>query len=526
MTLTKRVIPCLDVANGRVVKGLHFKSIKDAGDPVLLAEKYSNEGADELVFLDITASEENREIIKSLVSKVAQVINIPFTVGGGVKTLQHARDILLSGADKVAINTGAVKNPQIITELMELFGRQCIVVAVDVKRNYNVAGQKNVFTDNDKKFWFEVFIYGGKKETGIDVQIWAAASIAQVFNYLKEPYDVTEKTKAPSFTKNFLSNHSNAIIKKIAGAREINKAHTTFIDAILKHVHRGRIHADINQIRGDTGGTITGRFSYSNPNLQQIPARNKDLGPIIRRIFIPEEKCEWGCFDYNQQEPRLVVHFASITNLYGVDDIVEEYKKDKADFHKIVADMADIPRSQAKTINLGLFYGMGKAKLQAQLGVSKEQAEDLLSKYHAKVPFVNTLLKSVMRRAQDRGQIRTLLGRLCRFHLWEPNAFGIHKALSHEAALAEHGPGIKRAYTYKALNKLIQGSAAAMTKKAMINLYKEGIIPHIQVHDELDISIENSEQKDKIKRIMENVVDLEIPNKVDYECGDNWGEIK
>ncbi len=159
MTLTKRVIPCLDVANGRVVKGLHFKSIKDAGDPVSLAEKYSNEGADELVFLDITASEENREIIKSLVSKVAQVINIPFTVGGGVKTLQHARDILLSGADKVAINTGAVKNPKIITELMELFGRQCIVVAV--------------FTDNGKKFWFEVFIYGGKKETGIDAIEWA-----------------------------------------------------------------------------------------------------------------------------------------------------------------------------------------------------------------------------------------------------------------------------------------------------------------------------------------------------------------
>jgi len=172
MTLTKRVIPCLDVADGRVVKGLHFKSIKDAGDPVLLAEKYSNEGADELVFLDITASEENREIIKSLVSKVAMVINIPFTVGGGVKTLQHARDILLNGADKVAINTGAVKNPKIITELMELFGRQCIVVAVDVKRNYNIAGKKNIFTDNDKKFWFEVFIYGGKKETGIDAIEW------------------------------------------------------------------------------------------------------------------------------------------------------------------------------------------------------------------------------------------------------------------------------------------------------------------------------------------------------------------
>ena len=167
MTLTKRIIPCLDVAKGRVVKGLNFKSIKDAGDPVLLAEKYSNEGADELVFLDITASEENREIIKSLVSKVARVINIPFTVGGGVKTLQHARDILLSGADKVAINTGAVKNPEIITELMDLFGKQCIVVAIDVKRNYNITDQKNTFSTNDKKFWFEVFIYGVKRKQAL-----------------------------------------------------------------------------------------------------------------------------------------------------------------------------------------------------------------------------------------------------------------------------------------------------------------------------------------------------------------------
>ncbi|NDB89027.1 MAG: imidazole glycerol phosphate synthase subunit HisF, partial [Thaumarchaeota archaeon] len=147
MTLTKRIIPCLDVANGRVVKGLNFESIKDAGDPVQLAEKYSNEGADELVFLDITASQEQRETIRSLVSKVAQVIDIPFTVGGGVKTLQHARDILLCGADKVAINTGAVKNPQILTELMDLFGRQCVVVAIDAKRNYNISNGKNIFSD-------------------------------------------------------------------------------------------------------------------------------------------------------------------------------------------------------------------------------------------------------------------------------------------------------------------------------------------------------------------------------------------
>ena len=172
MTLTKRIIPCLDVKNGRVVKGLNFESIKDAGDPVELAKKYSNEGADELVFLDITASDEQRKTLKDLVRKVASVIDIPFTVGGGVKSLEDARNILLNGADKVGINTGAIKNPKVITELMKLFGRQCVVIAVDAKRNYNIDDSKNVFTENDKQFWFEVFIYGGKESTGIDVIQW------------------------------------------------------------------------------------------------------------------------------------------------------------------------------------------------------------------------------------------------------------------------------------------------------------------------------------------------------------------
>ena len=152
-----------------------------------------------------------------------------------------------------------------------------------------------------------------KKETQIDAQIWAARSIAKVFDKLNLPYERTLKTSAPSFTKNFLSEHEHPLVKKIAKAREINKAHTTFIDTILRYEHKGRIHADINQIRSDQGGTVTGRFSYSNPNLQQIPARNKDLGPMIRSLFIPEENCTWGCFDYSQQEPRLVVHFASTT---------------------------------------------------------------------------------------------------------------------------------------------------------------------------------------------------------------------
>ena len=365
-----------------------------------------------------------------------------------------------------------------------------------------------------------------KKETGVDTQIWAARSIAQVFQKLNLPFDRTEKTDSPSFTKNFLQNHPHPLVKLIARAREINKAHTTFIDTILKHQHKGRIHAEINQLRSDQGGTVTGRFSYNNPNLQQIPARNKELGPAIRSLFIPEGNKTWGCFDYSQQEPRLVVHYSALQNLYGVDEVLDAYNQGDADFHTIVADMAEIPRSQAKTINLGLFYGMGKNKLQAELGVSKDKAEDLFKQYHNKVPFVKKLMDNVMYRAQDSGKIRTLLGRLCRFHLWEPNQFGIHKPLPHAAALAEHGPGIKRAYTYKALNRLIQGSAADMTKKAMIELHKQGITPHIQVHDELDISVADEAEAAKIKSVMESAVDLEVPNKVDYESGPNWGNVK
>ena len=364
------------------------------------------------------------------------------------------------------------------------------------------------------------------KETTLEPQIWAARSIAKVFDKLSLPYERTAKTGAPSFTKNFLQEHKHPVVQMIAKAREINKAHTTFIDTILRFEHKGRIHADINQIRSDQGGTVTGRFSYANPKLQQIPARNKDLGPLIRSLFLPDEGKTWGCFDYSQQEPRLVVHYASLHKFPSVYDVVDQYENDTStDFHQVVADMAQIPRTQAKTINLGLFYGMGKAKLQAELGVSKEKAGELFDQYHAKVPFVKQLMNSAMNRAQVRGQIRTLLGRLCRFHLWEPNSFGMHKALSHEDALQEHGPGIKRAYTYKSLNKLIQGSAADMTKKSMLDLYKEGIIAHIQIHDELCVSVESDKQAKKIVEVMENAVKLEVPNKVDYESGKNWGTI-
>src|ERR671930_1559079 len=174
MPLSKRIIPCLDVDSGSVVKGVHFSKVQYSGDPVEFAEKYSQQGADELVFLDITASRQERETMKNVVRNVASVIDIPFTVGGGIKRLEDARDILLSGADKVSINTAAVKDPELIIKLMTIFGKQCIVVAIDAKRNYGNGG-KNFFKNMNgkEKYWFEVRIYGDKEPTGIDAIEWA-----------------------------------------------------------------------------------------------------------------------------------------------------------------------------------------------------------------------------------------------------------------------------------------------------------------------------------------------------------------
>tara|TARA_Y100000310_G_scaffold310802_1_gene356422 strand:- start:5976 stop:6731 length:756 start_codon:yes stop_codon:yes gene_type:complete len=156
--LAKRIIPCLDVKDGKVVKGRNFVSLRDAGDPVELAKKYNEQGADELVLLDITASSEGRKTMLDVVRKVAREVFIPFTVGGGVGSIADIRALLKAGADKVSLNTAAVKNPALITEASTLFGSQCIVVAIDAKQ---------------KGMRWEVFVKGGRENTGIDVVTWA-----------------------------------------------------------------------------------------------------------------------------------------------------------------------------------------------------------------------------------------------------------------------------------------------------------------------------------------------------------------
>ena len=371
-----------------------------------------------------------------------------------------------------------------------------------------------------------------KKLSGTEVDIWKARNIAQAFDKLRIEYPRTEKTNEPSFTQNWLFNSNHKIAKLILQARELNKFHNTFLSSIMKYQHNGRIHAEIQQLRSENGGTVSGRLSMSNPNLQQIPARNKDFGPKIRSLFIPEKGCKWGSFDYSQQEPRMTVHYAaSVGDGYeGSNELVEAYKNKEADFHQTVADLVGIERTQAKTIGLGLMYGMGKNKLANSLGLSLDEANILINKYNKNVPFVKQLSERCMKTAQDKGVIRTKKGRKCRFDMWETRDFGLHLAEKYENAVAKYGAdNIKRAYTYKALNRLIQGSSADQTKQAMLACVEKGYLPILQIHDELCFNLEEDkleEQKKEIKEIMENCIEFKVPFTVDSEIGNSWGNLK
>lgn len=367
---------------------------------------------------------------------------------------------------------------------------------------------------------------------------WNAASISKAFDKQGLHYERTEAGN-PSFRSDWLLAHDHPLPATIAQIRKLNKARSTFVEGyVIDQNRNGRIHCEFHPLRSDNGGTVSGRFSCSNPNLQNIPARDPDIGPHVRRLFLPEEGCEWLSADYSQQEPRLTVHYAAMMDLPGADEAVRFYRNDPdADYHKMVADMAGIPRKQAKTINLGLAYGMGRAKLASNLGIALSAAEKLFEQYHERVPFVRAITEAASRRAAKQGVIRTLLGRRCRFNSWEPADFDLAQArwkkkelrkplTRMEAEAVWPGQPLKRSFTHSALNRLIQGSAADMTKKAMVELWRLGITPHLQIHDELCLSMESLRQGEQIIDVMKNCVRLQVPVKVDGEAGATWGDAK
>jgi len=392
-------------------------------------------------------------------------------------------------------------------------------VRVDMDRAYDLKKKLNI---KEKKYLKRI-----RDITGSDVQVWAARSVAQAFDNVNLEYPRT-KLGAPSFTQTFLDTHAHELPRMITKARVLNKLQGTFVDGIHKYISNGRLHAHINQIRGDSGGTVTGRFSMYAPNLQQMPIRN-EFGSELRKIFMPEQGEYWLSADYSQQEPRILTHFAVLNKNEGATEVQEAFVKG-LDFHKQTAEMAGIDRKLAKTIGLGVMYGMGYKKMAVDLDIAPIEAKEMLKEFRSKVPFMQGMLEAVMNRANQVGSIRTYLGRRCKFDLFEPSWYDpgvFHKALPHDEATTKWGGAIKRAGTYKALNRLIQGTAADQTKKAMVDIYEKlGVIPLIQVHDELNCSVKSDKDAKEIKNIMETCIDLKVPSNVDYKIKDNWGDAK
>ena len=364
---------------------------------------------------------------------------------------------------------------------------------------------------------------------GAEVNVWANASLKEAYDKNSISYSHTAKG-TPSFTASWLETQMDDVSKSILKVRKLDKIRNTFVkNMIIDKASNGRIYCGFNPM-----GTVTGRFSSQYPNLQQVPARDPELGPLIRGLFVPEEGDEWVCADYSQQEPRVLVHYASLKGMETAIQVQDEFNKnDKTDFHQMVATMASIPRKQAKTINLGLFYGMGNKKLASELGLDSDQAYELFNRYHDKVPFVKELSRQVSNVASSRGYIKTLLGRKRRFNMWEPKDSWGEKAYSlSEAHYHYPKQELKRAYTHTALNALIQGSSADITKAAMIKIYEAGLLDEIDlkltVHDELDFSVPQDKQKcfEDSLQIMKTCVDLKVPLTVDVEKGDSWGTIK
>lgn len=375
------------------------------------------------------------------------------------------------------------------------------------------------------------------------VDIWSAESIAIAYENMGIEYNKT-KTGKPSFTKDYFAASNHEISKLINSARTKDKVAGTFIQSYILNNHiNGRLHCMFNQLKSDENGTVSGRFSSSGPNLQNIPARDPILGPLMRSMFIPEEGMRWGSLDWSQIEYRLLVHYASITKGIDASEAVRMYRSDpKTDFHTMASEIAQVPRKDAKAVNFGVVYGMGVPTLAGNLGVTIAEAKAIMQKFQDNAPFMKGMLDRCSNAATQRGFIRTILGRKRRFDVWEVKVAGqskpeyIRQAKLDEFCAGKNIKSTRRAFTHAALNSLLQGSAADLMKKAMVEMWDAGLfnegllIPHLTVHDEFNSSVPDTKQGteafNEMRRIMETTLKLDVPVLADGTMGGNWDEAK
>jgi DNA polymerase I-like protein with 3'-5' exonuclease and polymerase domains len=375
------------------------------------------------------------------------------------------------------------------------------------------------------------------------------------------PFPRTEKTKQGSFSADWMEKYDHWLPQALVDIIRYEDAAQKFLANYLTgYAHRGRIHAEVHQFRSDDGGTKSHRFSYSEPPLQQMPSPDKDptdalkkviteraTGTLIRRCFLPEQGEAWGSVDFSSQEPRLVVHFASLCKCPGADEAVRQYLENpRLDYHQMTADLTGLPRAKAKILNLAMLYGYGRASMAAHLGVGLAEADELARQYHERLPFIKPFEERCKTTATNRGYIRLIDGARIRYNMWEGPYLSAEERLEahklghvttycsrEEAQRRQEDPAhpwagrvLRRADTRKGLNNLIQGSAARQTKIAMRNMWRAGILPLLQLHDEVAVSVRSKQELEQVAQFMVEATPLRVPTVVDAEVGDNWGNAK
>ncbi len=367
---------------------------------------------------------------------------------------------------------------------------------------------------------------------GFVPNVWANEDLEKLCKKLGYHHMTTPKGN-PSFPADWLEQQEHEALRLVVKVRRLDRAGSVYVRGkILDLQVNGRVYPQFWQVKTDAQGarhgTGSGRFASSNPNAQQIPARDPEIAPLVRSIFIPEPGADWCKNDWSQQEPRVTVHYAYLLGCRGAEEARDRYRDNPdTDYHQMVAELCDIERKPAKTINLALSYGMGPKTMSHRLGVTLAEAKHLLNEFHEGVPFIRELSRRCQRVVRHRGYLKTLLGRRQRFDLWGPPKWsdGI-KPLKYEAALKEFGRPVQRYFLHKALNTLVQGSAADMVKVAMLQLKRLKLVPHITLHDELDHSVTSSKEIKQIREVMLHCMELEVPLKVDTDTGPSWGELK
>ena len=382
---------------------------------------------------------------------------------------------------------------------------------------------------------------------GMEVRPSANETIAAAFNKLGIPIPQMKDKKTGlmrvSFAKPLLKSIDHPLVKAIIEHREIFKVQGTFLQSyVMEKNVKGRLHCSFNPLKSDGKGTRSGRFSSSDPNLQNIPVRTEE-GKIVRAVFRAELGKRWRSFDYSSIEYRLLAHYAVGA---GSDEVRAIYAADpKADYHKIVGKMIldltglDLERGKVKTINFGIIYGMQLHALSVALGLSKPEATKLLDDYHAAAPYARATMDVCADEVNRTGHITTILGRKSDFNKWGSKEWTEEGrvSLDYEAACRKWGRyNIERSATHKALNRRLQGSAADVMKKAMVDAYEAGLfeddacgMPILTVHDELDFEDEGDLDNPawaELTRVMENCTAhlLKVPLLVEGGYGPSWAE--